>query len=343
MANPAAQRMLGVAGKGAGPQVQVPWQAPESLRIPLEEAVRQQRPYLPEEFGRAIVLRVDGQDRFFLPRILPINDPYGNTLGAAVLLENVTRFRLLDQVKSDLVATVSHELKTPLASVRLALHLLLEESVGPLTPKQTELLMDARDNAERLLGMVNNLLDLARLEQGRQYLDLRPEPPGALLHTAADAILPRARDKEVAVVVEAPADLPAVAVDARRLGHALGNLLENALTHTERGGRITLQAAADGDRVVLKVADTGRGIPSDHLPHVFDKFFRIPGQSPATGTGLGLAIVREIVMAHGGTITCESKPGVGTIFRLLLPVWGSVPAALDGWAREKIVSAPPLP
>jgi PAS domain S-box-containing protein len=321
MANPAAQRLLGVAGKKPDQQAPVVWQPPEPLREPLREAVQNQRPYLPEEFDRAVTLRLDGQDRSLLPRVLPIRDPYGFTLGAAVLLEDVTRFRLLDQVKSDLVATASHELKTPLTSVRLALHLLLEEAVGPLTPKQAELLLDARDNAERLLAMVNNLLDLARLEQGREHLQLRPEPPRALLQAAAETVRPRAEDKGVAVAVDAPDDLSLVAVDDQRLGHALGNLLDNALTYTERGGRITLSAAAEGDRVILAVADTGVGIPPEHLPHVFERFFRIPGRSQGSGTGLGLAIVREIVTAQGGTITCTSQPGEGTVFRLSLPAW----------------------
>jgi PAS domain S-box-containing protein len=321
MANPAAQRLFGVAGRRDAEQASLPWQPPEGLREALREAVQDQRPHLPEEFDRAISLRVSGQERSFLPRILPIRDPWGNTLGAAVLLEDVTRFRLLDQVKSDLVATASHELKTPLTSVRLALHLLLEEAVGPLTPKQTELLLDARENAERLLAMVNNLLDLARLERGREHLNLQPLAAADLALAAAEAIRPRTQDKGVTLAVEVPSDLPPVAGDASRLGHALANLLENALTYTERGGRITVSAAAAGDRVTLAVADTGPGIAADYLPHVFDRFFRIPGQSRGSGTGLGLAIVREIVTAHAGTVSCESRPGAGTVFRVTLPVW----------------------
>ncbi len=255
-----------------------------------------------------------------LPRILTIRDPYGDTLGAAVVMQDVTRLRLLDQVKSNLVATASHELKTPLTSIRLAVHLLLEEAVGPLAPKQTELLMDARENCERLLAMVNNLLDLARLEQGSRQLDVRPESPDSLLHVAAEAVRPRAEDKGVEISITANPHLPPVAVDAARLGHALRNLLDNALTYTDRGGRITLAASADSDAVTLSVADTGIGIPSEYVSHVFEKFFRVPGASRGTGTGLGLAIVREIVSAHGGTITCDSRPGVETIFRLRLPL-----------------------
>jgi signal transduction histidine kinase len=241
-----------------------------------------------------------------------------------VVLNDVTRFRLLDQFKSDLVATVSHELKTPLTAVRLAVHVLLEEAVGPLTPKQTELLIDARDNAERLLALIDQLLALARLQRTQDRAAVRPEDPGELLRRATDGVRPRADDKHVEVEVVAGEPLPPVAVDAARIGQALANLLNNAVTYTPSGGKITLSAAAAGDgRVVLSVADTGVGIPGEYLPHVFDRFFRIPGQSEETGTGLGLAIVKEIVTAHGGDVTCESEPGRGTTFRLTLPAWGA--------------------
>jgi NtrC-family two-component system sensor histidine kinase KinB len=319
MANPAAHLLFGVAPEGVGKPSPLIWQPPEPLRPPLTAALREQRSYLPQGFDRAISLHVDGAERVFLPRILPIRDPYGGTIGAAVLLQDVTRFRLLDQVKSDLLATVSHELKTPLTSIRLAVHLILEEAVGPLTPKQTELLLDARDNAERLLARINSLLDLARLEQKRDLLDLRPEAPGTLLETAAEAIRPRAADKGVEVIVDVPPDLPPVVVDAARLRLALDNLLDNAVTYTERGGRITLSAAASDGQVTLSVADTGCGIPAEHVPHVFDKFFRVPEQSVPGGSGLGLAIAQEVVNVHGGSITCESSPGVGTVFRVSLP------------------------
>jgi signal transduction histidine kinase len=243
-----------------------------------------------------------------------------------VVLDDVTRFRLLDQIKSDLVATVSHELKTPLTSVRLVLHLLLEETVGPLTPKQAELLIDARDNAERLLNMIEHLLALARLEAGQAAVAPGPQSPRALLEAAAEAARPRAESRHVNLTVQSPPDLPAVAADPQRLGHALNNLVDNALTFTPPGGSITLSAGQPrAGEVELRVADTGAGIPPEHLPHVFERFFRVPGQSPVRGTGLGLAIVREIVTAHRGRVACESKPGQGTVFTLTLPAWDGGP------------------
>jgi PAS domain S-box-containing protein len=321
LANPAARHLFGVMPDGTGGRRSVAWQPPESLRQPLAAALHEQRSYLPEGFDQAIVLRGGGREQFFLPRLLPIRDPYGTTLGAAVLLEDVTRFRLLDEVKSNLVATVSHELKTPLTSIRLALHLLLEEVTGPLTPKQTELLLDARDNAERLLAIIENLLNLGRMQEGRRQLDLQPVEAAALLKSAANAIRPRADDEGVEVVVDAPVDLPVVAADVGQLGQALYNLVNNAVTYTQKGGRITLGAAATDGGVTVSVADTGAGIPEEFLPHVFERFFRVPGKSPRGGTGLGLAIVREIVTAHGGTVACASRPGEGTVFRLTLPAW----------------------
>jgi PAS domain S-box-containing protein len=320
MANPAAQLLFGLGARNSETLGSVEWNPPEDLREPLRDALANQRQYVPEEFDHAIPLRIKGEERSFLPRVLPIRDPYGHTLGAALLLEDVTRFRLLDQIKSDLVATASHELKTPLTSVRLALYLLLEESVGPLTPKQTELLIDARDNAERLLAIVNHLLDLAKLEQKRGQIEPRRALPADLLAHAAEAIALQAVDKGVTVAVDASPELPLVLVDGQRLGRVLDNLLDNAVTYTDRGGLITLSATAAKGRVIMSVADTGIGIPAEHLPRIFQKFFRIPGHSRESSTGLGLAIVHEIVTAHGGTITCESAVGRGTVFRISLPI-----------------------
>lgn len=327
MANPAARRLLGISQGQHEPTAT--WQPPDELREPLNAALQGQRDYLPEGFDRIILVGEAGRERALLPHILTIRDADDRTLGAAVLLQDVTRLRLLDEVKSNLVATASHELKTPLTSVRLALHLLLEEATGPLTSKQVELLLDARENSERLLAMVNNLLDLARLEQGWRQLDVYPEVPGTLVRAAADTILVRAQDKNVEVVIDVASGLPSVAVDKERIGHALRNLLDNALTYTDAGGRITLSAKADGDAVIFSVSDTGTGINPEYLPHIFEKFFRVPGQRRGGGTGLGLAIVHEIVVAQGGTITCESQPSVGTTFQIRLPIAQSDPSRIE--------------
>lgn len=318
VANPTAQRLLGVHPP-TDSEAPAEWNPPDSLRQSVEEALRQQRVVEKETFDQAVTFRLDGEERVYLPQVRPIRSADGELLGAAVVLTDVTRFRLLDRLKSDWVATVSHELKTPLTSVRLAVHVLLEEAVGPLEPKQVELLLEARENTERLLKLIEHLLALAKLEDGREQLHLQPTDPAQLLRAAADEVATRAEDKRIRIVVES-ADTPAVFVDATRFGRVLGNLLDNAVTYTEPGGTITLSAVVTGEgRVRLTVRDTGIGIPAESLPHVFDRFFRVPGRDGMPGTGLGLAIVREIVAAHDGDITCESEVGRGTAFHVILP------------------------
>lgn len=319
VANPTAQRLFGVRPPADG-EHPAAWTPPDSLRQSVEDALRQQRVVEKETFDQAVTFRLDGEDRMYLPQVRPIRAAEGELLGAAVVLTDVTRFRLLDRLKSDWVATVSHELKTPLTSVRLAVHVLLEEVVGPLEPKQVELLVEARENTERLLKLIEHLLSLAKLEDGREQLDLRPADPAELLRAAADDAATRAEDRRIGIVVEAAPDAPAVAVDAVRFGRALSNLLDNAVTYTEPGGTVTLSAAkTDDGRVSLTVRDTGIGIPAESVPHVFDRFFRVPGRDGTPGTGLGLAIVREVISAHGGDITCESEVGRGTAFNITLP------------------------
>ncbi len=326
LANRVARRLLGLLpqpheNRSAQEQaVSMPWQPPAPLRQPLADALQHQAEYLPEGFDKTIILRVGDSNGSFLPRILPMRNARGATVGAAVLLQNVTRLRLLDEMKSNLVATVSHELKTPLTSIRLALHLLLEEITGPLLPKQLELLVDARDNAERLLAMIDNLLDLARLEQGRRQLDLQAATPMALLRPIAETFRPRAAEQGVEFSLDVPAGLPELAVDADQIEHALRNLLDNALSYTPQGGRITLSVRLAGEQIAVAVTDTGRGIPPEFIESVFDRYFRIPGSSVPGGSGLGLAIVHEIATAHGGTVQCESQPGVKTTFRILIPL-----------------------
>jgi signal transduction histidine kinase len=314
-ANPAARRILHVTSINGS----VPWVAPAQLRPAVTEVLRGEPDHLPATLEHSLCLRDEGQERFYLPRVLAIRGDEG-LLGAAVVLQDVTKFRLVDQLKSDMVSTVSHELKTPLTSVQMAIHLLLEEAVGPLTPKQVELLLAARQDSDRLLGMVNDLLDLTRIEQGRVQLDLRATAPADLVGETVVRFEGRAHDAGIDLKANVGFGLPPVRVDRERIGHVFENLIGNALNHSERGGSVTLSAELDGDTVKFSVADTGEGIPPEHLGRIFEKFYRVPGSRSRGGAGLGLAIAREIVAAHGGQIEVTSRPGAGSVFTIRLPI-----------------------
>jgi signal transduction histidine kinase len=316
-ANPAARRLLGVVPSTEPP---VPWYPAQPLRSLIGDVLAGRGDYLPHSLEQTIPLADGATERYFLPRVAAIRTEPDELLGAAVALTEVTKFHLLDRLKSDMVSTVSHELKTPLTSVQMAIHLLLEEVVGPLNPKQVELLLAARQDADRILTMINDLLDLTRIEQGRVRLDLQPQPVSVLIRSALDRVQSRADDAGIAIKTQFAADLPEVLVDQDRIEHVFDNLIVNATQHTARGGTIRIEAAAAGDKVRLSVQDSGEGIPAEDLPRVFEKFYRIPTSRHQGGAGLGLAIVREIVMAHGGEIEVQSDIGKGTRFTFTLPV-----------------------
>jgi len=274
--------------------------------------------FLPHSFNEAVFYRVNGAGKFFLPRILAMRDKQEVLFGVAVVLYDVTRFRLLDAAKTNLVGTVSHELKTPLTSVRMALHLLLEKTTGSLSPKQSELLAVARDDTERLLRILNDLLDLTKLEEGHADLHKEKVAPAELLQTVLEEMGDQVSAKGLKMNCAAEPDLPTVAVDRQRIRHVFVNLLTNAIKHSPAGGEILLRATLTADRSVqFAVSDQGPGIPEQHQLRIFDRFFRVPGQTK-TGAGLGLSIAREITVAHKGRIGVRSSLGGGSTFYVIL-------------------------
>jgi signal transduction histidine kinase len=293
-------------------------------------------PYVPKGFEEAVrVPATPDGERILMPRAVPIYNEGGGVAGAAIVLQDATRLYRFDQLKNDLVATVAHELRTPLTSLRMALHLCTEGVVGPLSPKQADLLFAARDDCERLQVIVDELLNLSRIESGQIELHRRRVDPESLVASAADVHQAAARQAEVTLVTEVPPGLPDVFVDADRVALVFGNLVTNALRFAPPGSRILLRAEAEAGeagpagardhRVALPgavrftVEDQGPGIAPEHQAGLFEKFFRVPG-SPTGGSGLGLFIAKGIVQAHEGRIGVGSAPGRTTF-------WFTVPAA----------------
>ncbi len=301
----------------------VPWHPGQPLKTLIGDVLAGRGDYLPLSLEQAISLWDSGQERYFLPRVLAIRTESDELLGAAVAMVDVTKFHLLDRLKSDMVSTVSHELKTPLTSVQMAIHLLLEELVGPLEPKQVELLLAARQDSDRILTMINDLLDLTRIEQGRVQLDLTAVPASELVDEAVKRFQPQAHSGGLSLSAELRHDDLTVMVDRERIEHVFDNLIMNAIQHTARGGSVTVGAFSQGEQARFVVRDTGEGISAEHVARVFEKFYRVPSTRHAGGAGLGLAIVREIVTAHGGQIEVASSPGKGATFTFSLPATGA--------------------
>lgn len=273
-------------------------------------------PYQPRGFEEA--LRLGATESHVLPRATPVYGEEGGISGATVVLQDVTRLRRFDELKNDLVATVAHEFRTPLTSLRMAIHLCIEEAAGPINDKQADLLHAAREDCERLQTIVDELLDLARIQSGRVELELRPVGCEGLLEAALEQQRAAAEEAGLHLRLEVPLDLPEVQADRERVLLVLSNLLQNAVRHTPRGGEITARAQAEGARVRFEVSDTGEGIAPEHQGRIFDRFFRVPG-ARSGGAGLGLALSREIVGAHGGEIGVRSQPGSGATFWFTLP------------------------
>jgi PAS domain S-box-containing protein len=283
-----------------------------------DNVLRRARPLGPEHNGTAIQHFDKGQERFFRPMVVPILDAEKQPTGVVMTLKDVTEQRHQDDLKRGVISTVSHQLKTPLTSMRMAIHLLLEEKVGPLTEKQAELLVAAREDSDRLHGILNNLLDISRIESGRVKMEFRAVSPREMAMEALESFRTAAHDQGVTLDVELPEDLPEVWADTTRISHVFGNLLSNALKYTPPGGKVTLSARAEEHGITFSIADTGKGIPSHYLPRIFEQFFRVPDQGPQTGAGLGLAIVKEIVGSHGGTVSVDSIEGKGSTFSFAL-------------------------
>ena len=234
----------------------------------------------------------------------------------------------LDRLKAEFVSVASHELKTPLSVIRGYTSLLRDGIYGPVSEQQQKTLGSIGDQTDRLNRLIQRLLDVSRFEAGGGRLELRPVPLRPFLAELADGFEVLAHQSEIDFAVEVDRSLPETAlVDPDRLNEVLGNLLSNAFKFTPRGGQIRLRAGADADALRLEVEDTGVGIPADKLPKIFEKFFQVENEAQprSAGSGLGLAISQEIVVAHGGTITADSAPGKGTVFRIVLPLTAAAP------------------
>ena len=228
----------------------------------------------------------------------------------------------LDRLKAEFVSVASHELKTPINVILGYTQLLRENVYGPLTDKQLNVAEILEKQTQTLSRLVQQLLDVSRFEAGSGKLDVRPVELHGFLHNLEESFQVLADQRAVRFQISIHEGLPStVHWDSDRMNEVLGNLLSNAFKFTERGGEVDLTVLPVPNGVQMEVRDTGAGIPPDQVPRIFEKFYQADNQAAAAGvgTGLGLAIARQIVEAHNGTIECDSTPGVGTTFTIVLP------------------------
>jgi NtrC-family two-component system sensor histidine kinase KinB len=290
-----------------------------SLSSYIDQSLKGSSDFQPTNFDKALLVNLDGSEKFYLPRVSAMRNETGNPIGVVVVLQDVTRFRVADDMKTDLIATVSHELKTPLTSMQMAVYLLLEEKVGPLNPKQTELLLAARNNSDRLFEMIEDLLDLARFEGGAALIDKKPVAARQLVEEVAEREKELVTSRGLELKIETEPHLPKVEISRTRIDQVFANFISNAVKYSPPGGVITLAARRENAKNVrFSVRDEGPGVPRELRRRVFDKFFRA-SESGGEGAGLGLSIAREIVLAHGGNIGVESEEGKGSEFFFTLP------------------------
>ncbi|HEY3310528.1 MAG TPA: ATP-binding protein [Anaerolineales bacterium] len=249
-------------------------------------------------------------------QLIAIPDEHGG--GAILLVQDLTRIRRLETVRRDFISNVSHELRTPLASLK-ALTETLQEGALEDPPAAHRFLGRIQTEVDALTQMATELLELSRIESGQVPLERKPIQPAVLLISAADRMKMQAERAGVSLLVDPTASLPTIRADLPRLEQVLVNLIHNAIKFTPPGGEVDLKAVQVGNSVRFSVHDTGTGIPSDDLPRIFERFYRVDRSRSGGGTGLGLSIARHLVEAHMGKIWAESREGEGSTFYFTIP------------------------
>jgi len=258
----------------------------------------------------------------------PVVTDAGEMLGTVYVLRDITREVEADRAKSEFISTVSHELRTPLTSIKGYVDLLLLGSVGDLSPMQRNFLEVVRSNANRLVELINDLLDISRIETGKITLNREPVSLYELVEEVVDSARTEIERKQLQLEIDVPPDLPLVQADRRRVLQVLNNLVSNAYKYTREGGRISIAARCVDGFLQIDVSDTGVGISPEDQQRLFTRFFRAdnPMRDEVGGTGLGLAISKSFVEMHGGRIWVKSELNVGSTFSFTLPLESSEPA-----------------
>lgn len=278
------------------------------------------RTLLQQEEKKELKIYADNKESYFNKDVVNV---INNTevVGQVIVLKNITPFHELNEAKTNFIATVSHELKTPISSIKMSAQLLSDNRVGNLNEEQNELIKSITDDSERLLKITSELLNMSQVETGNIQLKLQPVSADAIIQKALEAVQFQAQQKHVTIKINAAQNLPLVNADLEKTAWVLINFLTNAIKYSPENSSLEMKTSRKNNSVEFMVKDDGKGIEEKYLPKIFDRYFKVPGSSK-TGTGLGLAISKEFIEAEGGTIMVQSEIGSGSSFSFLLNIAG---------------------
>lgn len=312
--NPVAQRQLGWdsdrLGQGLGTALERP-ELDDQLQLVLRGGTLERAP-------EDLSIEVDGESRLLTFSLTPVSHTQGHILGAVMVLHDVTEQRAFERVRSEFVLRASHELRTPVTGMHMAFGLFRERAHFAQDSREADLLDTVNEEMQRLMQLINDLLNFSRYQNGLQKLTLAPCCIEDLLEQSRARFAGLAEEQGIDLLVEVQGPLPRLQADQPQLDRVLDNLIDNALRHTASGGQIRLQARRHGERVIISVEDNGEGIAYGQQGRIFEPFVQV-GRKKG-GAGLGLALCKEIVQLHGGRMGVYSRPGQGTQFYMALSV-----------------------
>ncbi len=300
----------------------------ETILKKIREIISNPNKWKPDDTPLTLNVTVNGLEQYFKVDVSPVFRE-GKLTGTVSLLSDITHYKRVSRLKTQLVATISHEFRNPLTSIAMAVGLLLDEK-HLQTDQETRLLLQAiSDDSQRLSGLVDNLLELSKMEEGQIAIKLENVEVGEMVETALGPLRLQLKEKNINLGLEIPESLPEVTVDATKATWILTNLVGNAIRYTPRNGTITVSSFQKQNKVYISVKDSGSGIPPEYHEKIFEKYTQVKGSNSGKA-GLGLAIAKEIVEAHGGHIWVESKVSEGACFTFTLPI-----KAKGGQVNEK--------
>lgn len=312
--NQAATDVLGKTAKDRLALAHMP--GGEKILDAVRGALSMQRPIAHEGESALLPMKIGQAERSYRLRTTPMRDHDGRLLGAVSVLEDITEMQDLDRFKTRFLTVASRKLREPLEHLRLALYTLTQGFAGEMRPLQSDLLLGAEEESERLSDLMSDLIEVSEIDSGRREIHLERIRPIDILRDALGRHREQAQKKKIEIEIRAFNDLSPVSADRQALRSIMDNLLGNALRYTPEGGAIMLQAEEHKEKMQFFVRDSGRGIEAERLPRIFGRF-----NTPQDGgTGLGLALVHRLVELLGGQVSVESRLGHGATFSFTLPI-----------------------